>query len=156
VQLQNLFANININTESSAKQTVIRVSNICQMRLKLMFTSCTKVLRRSRLVCCCQYYKSGFGSNRSVSSASSSPKPSLFLFAWPRNDTFFITNQVQLFKFPRKYSTNISYIFKYMWSQAASRGELFGTVHPRSLILSWKPWGKYRRHKEQRRSCYFI
>jgi hypothetical protein len=44
VQLYTLFSNININTESSAKLALDRVSNICRMRIQPMFTSCMAML----------------------------------------------------------------------------------------------------------------
>jgi len=40
-----------------------------------------------------------------------------------------------------------------MFEASHQQRALFCTVHLRSLILSWKLWGKYRKHKEQRRSC---
>ena len=94
VQLHTLFSNININTESSANLTLDRVSNICQMRIQLMFTSCMTLLQRTRLIGRCQYYKIGLIKNRSVASVSTRHKLVLFLFAGPHNDTFYINNQV--------------------------------------------------------------
>ena len=55
VQLHTLFSNININTESAAQMTLDGVSNICQMRIKPMFTLSMTLLQHTRLIGRCYY-----------------------------------------------------------------------------------------------------